>query len=989
MTDLRKLPAFGPAQAECDGCELKEQCDEGRSVLAYRPAKFNGLMVIGEGPGQEELARGRPFIGNSGKLLRGLVSSIGIDLDECYITNATLCKPPSHSGPFVDAFPHAVESCLGRLEAEIAAVKPKVIVTLGAAAWLAISGYDEMKIKYVPFDCDVCDANRKVGPVFECNNQMPNPADGGATLVACGYLHYFKADTKEAVTADELESVKAAGCPKCGSTFKRLRPKMVKCPTCGGKKRKPEEVFYFKQDYTVTKAAGLIFEPAPTEDTTEAYHLGHWLGEIGVKYVIPTFHPAYILRGNSFTAKALQKHLMKARKLLEGVKPLSFKYSTTTDPFVLEEFIARKRPKSGEPLLISADIETEATTETEDGEVAFQDARKILNVTKIKCIGFATRDEALVVDTRDCDPNAEDPLLDKIADVLTDPTLWKVYHNGAGYDVPVIDRMWGVPWDEQVLSYHDDTQFAHTNLYPDEAQTLSHVTSKFAMAHAWKPPRTLKGAEVHGSFEELALYNARDCIHTYHDIEELGVAGGKAIRGGRMDRAGLAKIYEQDSRIRKIAIGMTMRGMPLDQKLWAEAGATAQKHIDDAEQGIRDALKAAQHPEWETFNPNSVPQLRQLLFGYDSFFKLPALKLTKTGPSTDKTVMQELLSLADDPAALKFLQAKLELLQHNYIAKNFVFSASMRPWEDGRLHAMWKPWGAKTGRFTSSPNFQNWPIWLRNVVVAEKGRKIVGADMDQLELRGIAFLSGDPNLIKRCLEADEKRKLEPECDPHSYIASLAFGKKYTGLHLKDPKHNKDPNVRCRCQTCERKALRDICKRVIYGLNYGAGDSTVLEAIYDGGYSGPPITLDMIRLVRVTIFNAFDGVPKWRDEQVHIARGAGELRSPIYGRRRIFPLSGAGDDIPITEIYNYPIQSLGADIMNERIIVLDEGLRDIDETAFIFAQVHDAIYIEADENKAEAVAKFLSETMTTTLELNGVKMPFTASSKITDNWKAAA
>ena len=88
------------------------------------------------------------------------------------------------------------------------------------------------------------------------------------------------------------------------------------------------------------------------------------------------------------------------------------------------------------------------------------------------------------------------------------------------------------------------------------------------------------------------------------------------------------------------------------------------------------------------------------------------------------------------------------------------------------------------------------------MIVAPNGRVFIGADYDQLELRILAAASGDRNLILRCKGADDKRKLEPEWDPHSYVAGLALGPTFTSLDLNDPKHDKK-NTRCACQTCRR------------------------------------------------------------------------------------------------------------------------------------------------------------------------------------------
>jgi DNA polymerase I-like protein with 3'-5' exonuclease and polymerase domains len=270
---------------------------------------------------------------------------------------------------------------------------------------------------------------------------------------------------------------------------------------------------------------------------------------------------------------------------------------------------------------------------------------------------------------------------------------------------------------------------------------------------------------------------------------------------------------------------------------------------------------------------------------------------------------------------------------------------------------------------------------------APPGRVIVGADEDQLELRILGALCGDPVLIHKCMTANDKRKLEPEHDPHSFVAAVAFGNVYGALLLKDPAHNYD-NPQCKCQTCKRKALRDVVKRVIYALNYGSGDKTILEAIYSTGeYNGPPIDLVMVAHIRKTIFSTFTHIQPWQDELIAEAQRTSEIRTPLHNRRRLFPLN----EISSTEIKNFPIQGLGADLLNEILIELDERLPEADDSGIILAQVHDAIYVEADEARGEAVSKLMGEIMTRELVLRAgaPAMKFTASGSVAKDWKSAA
>jgi uracil-DNA glycosylase family 4 len=979
------LPVFTESLADCASCELKASCAKGDLAYAYRPTNFNGIMLIGEGAVRQDVLKHRPFSGQDGKLLAELCSRAGFNLDDCYITNATLCKPdrPTKKS-FQLEFPNAVTSCLSRLEAEVRAVRPTVIVTLGSAAWAAVSGYDVEQSKRVELHCERCQDTREIGPVLQCS--APVLSDDGTTSRPCHYLHFLRPGATDEQRGIEVDLLKARGCEGCGAKMKRLRPKMAKCPVCGGRKTSQVTSLAFVTDYTVTDVAGALFvpgEPGPRA----AHELHPWLAEAGVKFVMPTFHPSYILHGQTFAAGPVAAHLRKAHRFAQvGAKAVAYTYCETSDPAVLRDWMSGRTQ-------VAADIETIGRLDPEDPKLRL-DARHVRNVETITCIGFADGEDALVVDTRNVDPkNPDDRLLEALFDVLTNDKICKTYHNGAGYDLLVIDLVWGISVDYMLPSYTDDTMYAHINLFPDVPHDLSAVTCEMADAFAWKPPRVKRGSNVHENFSELAAYNARDVVHTSKASRAMGILYGKAIPGGMMDRAGLADVYEVDGVIRKAAVQMTMRGMPLDAAGWAKAGDVARGHIRAAEERIAAVI---QKRDYGPFNPRSTKDVIDLLHNSTKGFRLPVLKTTnqfsKT-PATDASTLLKLTTLqpAIDPLAMEFLVAKRELLAHDYVASNFVFSPKMAPWADGRIHPVWKPWGAKTGRWTSSPNAQNWPKWLRALIRASKGRKIVGADYDQLELRNLALLASDHELARRCLEADGNRKLEPDYDPHSYVANMAFASRYSSLSLKDPAHVKDVK-KCLCETCTRKALRELTKRVIYGLNYGAGEATIIESIYNAGYDGPPITVDMVRLVKRTVFTAFDRIEPWQRNQILVANETGELRSPMLNRRRVFPLAVAPpavrEDVPTTEVKNFPIQAMGADIINTQMVTVLERLPDVDPSAFLIAQVHDALYVEASEDRAEAVAQLLTDTLTVSHEFNGLTMHFTATGSVADTWKDA-
>ena len=97
------------------------------------------LIVIGEGPGADEDAQGLPFVGRAGQLLTRMLESVQISRDECFITNAVKCRPPSNRNPEADE----LAACAPMLSAQFAALQPKVVLSLGSVATQALLGTRE------------------------------------------------------------------------------------------------------------------------------------------------------------------------------------------------------------------------------------------------------------------------------------------------------------------------------------------------------------------------------------------------------------------------------------------------------------------------------------------------------------------------------------------------------------------------------------------------------------------------------------------------------------------------------------------------------------------------------------------------------------------------------------------------------------------------------------------------------------------------------
>ena len=111
----------------CRKCRL---CETRTNVVPGEGSPDAKIMFIGEGPGRDEDLQGRPFVGRSGELLTRMIRAIGLERDQVYICNIVKCRPPQNRNPEADE----AEACLNYLRAQVALVKPKIIVLLGKVA---------------------------------------------------------------------------------------------------------------------------------------------------------------------------------------------------------------------------------------------------------------------------------------------------------------------------------------------------------------------------------------------------------------------------------------------------------------------------------------------------------------------------------------------------------------------------------------------------------------------------------------------------------------------------------------------------------------------------------------------------------------------------------------------------------------------------------------------------------------------------------------
>jgi len=347
------------------------------------------------------------------------------------------------------------------------------------------------------------------------------------------------------------------------------------------------------------------------------------------------------------------------------------------------------------------------------------------------------------------------------------------------------------------------------------------------------------------------------------------------------------------------------------------------------------------------FNVNSPKQLSAVLFDEDKL-NLPHGKKTKNGYSTNAEVLE---SLRDKhPVINEILEFRgLTKLKSTYCEGLLKVIDN-----DGRIHSTLNQTETRTGRISSAePNLQNIPVRteqgreLRKFFVAKDGYVLVDADYSQIELRVLASLAGDENMINAFLSG---------ADIHSITASQVMG---------IPLENVTPNDR-------RKA-----KAVNFGIVYGIGAFSLSNDI---GVS----IVEADRYIKGYLAN-YSGVAAFMENAKISAKDKGYAET-YFGRRRYLPelqeknaiRRGFGERVAM----NMPIQGTAADIIKIAMISVYERLKAEFPDSKLIMQVHDELIIEAPEKDAEKVAALLKETMEGASEM---AVPFTVDVQYGKTW----
>jgi DNA polymerase-1 len=408
--------------------------------------------------------------------------------------------------------------------------------------------------------------------------------------------------------------------------------------------------------------------------------------------------------------------------------------------------------------------------------------------------------------------------------------------------------------------------------------------------------------------------------------------------------AGLRRVYEEiEMPVSVVLQKIERNGVLIDAERLAAQSAELGQRMLALEQS---AYEAAGQP----FNLGSPKQIGEILFNQ---MKLPVVKKTASGaPSTDEEVLQK---LAEDYPLPKLLldYRGLAKLKSTYTDK----LPRMVNARTGRVHTSYGQATAVTGRLASTdPNLQNIPVRteegrrIREAFIAEPGSVIVSADYSQIELRIMAHISGDENLLRAFANGE---------DIHRATAAEIFGV-----------------ARDAVSSEQRRYAKVINFGLIYGMSaFGLASNLGIEREAAKHY------IDRY-------FMRYPGVAHYMEETRQTAREQGYVET-VFGRRLWLPdiNGGSGPRRQAAEraAINAPMQGTAADLIKLSMIAVQGWLeRDGLQTRQIM-QVHDELVLEVPEHELELVKARLPELMCTVAQL---RVPLVAEVGSGANWEEA-
>ena len=411
-----------------------------------------------------------------------------------------------------------------------------------------------------------------------------------------------------------------------------------------------------------------------------------------------------------------------------------------------------------------------------------------------------------------------------------------------------------------------------------------------------------------------------------------------------IEKEGMTKLLEEiELPLTEVLASMEDTGILVDKKGVEDFGLYLSEMIEETQQMVYDD---AGHE----FNIASPKQLGTVLF--EEMGLTPTKKTkTKSGYSTNAEVLEELRN--DAPIVDNILKYR----QYTKLNSTYVAGLLDKIADDGRIHTWFRQTETRTGRISSTePNMQNIPVrtelgsQMRKFFVAPEGKKLVDADYSQIELRVMAHLCGDKNMIDAFNSGE---------DIHTSTASQVF------------------DMPAIMVTPE---MRSAAKAINFGILYGKEAFSLAKDL--------KITKPKAQKYIDDYLNNYSKINEFMENTIDNAIKTGYVTT-LFGRKRVIPeinssnknIQKAGKRIAM----NTPVQGTAADLIKIAMINVYNRLKSEDIDAKLILQVHDELILEAADKDAERASQILREEMQNVYEM---KVPLSVDVHTGKSWYEA-
>lgn len=413
------------------------------------------------------------------------------------------------------------------------------------------------------------------------------------------------------------------------------------------------------------------------------------------------------------------------------------------------------------------------------------------------------------------------------------------------------------------------------------------------------------------------------------------------ILQNKLKQRGLLYLFQNiEIPLLEVLADMEKEGVALDKDLLLHLSR-------DFEGKLKTLTKEIYEMAGVNFNINSPKQLSLILF---EKLKLPRIKRTKTGSSTDTEVLQRLSSV--HPVAQRLLEFReITKLKSTYIDGMLKL---IHP-RTGKIHTSFNQTSTATGRLSSSqPNLQNIPIRaalgrkIRQVFIpAKKDNLLLSADYSQIELRILAHLSGDKNLISAFKE---------DLDIHRYTASLIFNVSVDKVS---------------------EQMRDTAKTVNFGIIYGMSSYGLSRDL--------KISPAQAREFIEAYFKRYPGVKSYIDRQIKEAERNNFVITLLKRRRYIPQIKSPNENMrqfARRVAINAPVQGSASDLIKAAMVNIYRSLNKQGLSTRMIIQVHDELVFSVPRDELEIARILIKDKMENVIKL---KAPIKVSIKVGKNW----